>query len=203
MKTYLQHVAENAQNTVEALVVLRASSICVSLPRNPSHHFCNKDKVDDQGRCKQRVLAHIEQADSLMSTHEDLRIVFVQSTLVVSNGWHILDDDGMVWVFARLVEHRVGGNHIVHDVGLRDLLGAELFLGAEVFPVIISKVIVAGNGRQFDASVDKEVDESRFHLSLARLEVVAADEGTMLFGKLNCTWDEGVLRRTIDEGNIL
>jgi hypothetical protein len=199
---HLQHVAEDAQDTVEALVVFRVSSICVDLPRDSSHHFCDNDEVDDQRRSKKRVLAHIEQADGLVSTHEDLCIIFVQSTLVVADGWHVLDNDCVIWVFAFLVEHRVGSDHIVHHVGLGDLFGAELLLGAEVLAIIVAKMVVACNGCQLDAGVDQEVYKSRFHLCLARFEVVTADERAMPLSELDCTRNKSVLRRTIDEGCV-
>ena len=80
-----------------------------------------------------------------MTSHEDLGVVLVQSTLVVTNSWHVLDDNCMVWVLARGVEHSVGCDHVVNNVGLGDLLGAELLLGAEILAIIVAKVIVAGN----------------------------------------------------------
>lgn len=163
---YLQHVAENAEHTVEALVVLRVSFICVSLPRNPSHHFGKDDKINDQWRSKQRVLAHVEQADGLVAAHEDLSIVLVQGTFIVSDGWHVLDYDGVIWVFAFLVQHGVGSNHIIDDIGLGDLFRAELLLGAEILAVIVPKMVIACNGCQFDSSIDQEVNKSRFHFGL-------------------------------------
>ena len=93
-----------------------------------------------------------------MSSHEDLRIVLIQSTLVVTNGWHILDDYCVIRMLALLVKDRVGFNHVIDNVGFGDLLGAELLLGAEVLSVIIPKMVVAGNGGEFDTSTDQEVD---------------------------------------------
>lgn len=57
----LEHEAENAEHTVEVLEVLGSTAIAgVSLPLDTGHHLSNKDQVDDQRRCKKRVLADIE-----------------------------------------------------------------------------------------------------------------------------------------------
>jgi hypothetical protein len=138
-----------------------------------------------------------------MSSHEDLRVVLIQSTLVVANGRHVLDDDCVIRVFTLLVKHSVGFNHVINNVGLGDFLGAELLLGAEVLSIIVPKMVVACNGSKLDTSTDHEVDESGLHLGLARLEVITTNEGIMLLGKFDATRDEGVLGRSVDERDIL
>ena len=106
----------------------------------------------------------------------------------------------MVRVLTLLVQDSVGRNHVVHNVGLGDLLGAELLLGAQVLAVVVAEMVVAGNGGELDTSVDQEVDQSRLHLGLARLEVITADESIVLLGKLDGTGNKGVLGRAVDEG---
>lgn len=138
-----------------------------------------------------------------MASHEDLGIILVQSPLVVADSRHVLDDHRMVGVFTLLVQDIVCGHHVVDDVRFGNLLGAKLLLRTQVLAVIVPQVIVAGNGSQFDTSIDEKVDESRFHLGLTRLEVVSANESSMLFRKLQDTRDEGVLRRTIDKWSFL
>lgn len=78
-KTYLEHEAKDAENAVKAGIV-RA----LSLPLNAGHHLGDKDEIDDQRTGQKGVLADVEDADSLMTTHEDFGIVLVQSTLVVA-----------------------------------------------------------------------------------------------------------------------
>ena len=141
--------------------------------------------------------------DSLVTTHEDLGIVLIQSTLVVSDGRHVLDDDGVVRVFALLVEYSVCLNHVVNDVRLGDLLGAELLLGAQVLTIVVAKMVIGGNGSQLNTGADQEVDESRLHLGLARLEVVATNEGVVLLSELNAASDKCVLWRAVDEWSTL
>src|ERR1700677_5007203 len=46
----LQHVAEDAENTVETLIILVACFSAASLPLNASHHLSQNHQVDDQGR---------------------------------------------------------------------------------------------------------------------------------------------------------
>lgn len=58
----LEHVAEDAKNTMEVLEVLSGSPIggC-GLPLNASHHLSDENKIDDQWGCKKRILANIEE----------------------------------------------------------------------------------------------------------------------------------------------
>lgn len=138
-----------------------------------------------------------------MAVKEDLGVVLVQGTLVVSNSGHILDDHTMVRVLTVLVQDVVRSDHVVDDVGLGNLLGAELLLGAKIHAVIVAQVIVRGNGGELDTSADHEVNQSRLHLGLARLEIVAPNEGIVLLSKLNSTRHERVLRGAVDEWNAL
>lgn len=48
----LQHVAEDAQDTVEVLVILSCSAIGGGLPGDASHHLCKNDKIDDEWGCQ-------------------------------------------------------------------------------------------------------------------------------------------------------
>jgi hypothetical protein len=138
-----------------------------------------------------------------MTSHENLSVVLIQSTLVVTNSWHVLDDDSVIRMLALLVENRVGFNHVIHDVGLGDFLGAELLLGAEVLSIIVAEMVIAGNGSELDTSTDQEIDQCRLHLGLTRLEVIATNEGIVLLGKFNSTGNKGVLGGAVDEGNAL
>jgi hypothetical protein len=134
-----------------------------------------------------------------VSTHEDLRVVLVQSTLIVSNSWHVLDDNAVIWVLTLFVEDIVGSDHVIDDIRLGDLLGAELLLGRQVLAVVVAEMIIGCNGGKFNTSANEEINESRLHLGLAGFEVVASNEGLVLVGEFDATWDEGVLGRTVDE----
>lgn len=138
-----------------------------------------------------------------MATHKDLRIVFIQGTLVITNSRHVLDNNRVVGVFVLLVQNLVGRHHIVHYVGLGDLLGAELLLGAQILAVVVAQMVIASDGSELDASVDQEVNESRFHLGLARLEVITTNESALFLCKVNRTGNKGVLRGTVNERGIL
>lgn len=140
--------------------------------------------------------------NGLVSAHEDLGIVLVKGTLVVGDGRHVLDDDTVVGVLVLLVQDRVGLDHVVDDVGLGNLLGAELLLGGQVLAVVVAEMVVAGNGGQLDTGADEEIDEGRLHLGLAGLEVVTTNVGIVLLGQLDGTRDKGVLGRAVDEGGL-
>jgi len=141
--------------------------------------------------------------DGLVATQEDLAVVLIHGTLRVADGRDVLDDDDVVGVFAGLVEDGVGLDHVVDDVALGDLLGAELALRAQVLAVVVAEMVVRGNRGQLDASVDEEVNQGRLHLGLAGLEVVAANEGAVALGQLDAAGHEGVLRRAVDERDAL
>lgn len=194
----LEHVAEDAENAVEVLKVTFGR-----LPLDARHHLGKDDEINDEGRGQERVLANVEERNGLVTTHKDLGIVLIEGTLVVGDGRHVLDDDAVVWVLTLLVENRVGLDHVVDDVGLGNLLGAELLLGAQVLAVVVAKVVVAGNRGELDASVDEKVNESRLHFGLARLEVITANEGVVLLGELDGTGNKSVLGRAVDEGSAL
>lgn len=138
-----------------------------------------------------------------MAAHEDLGIVLVKGTLIVTDCWHVLDDHSVVRMLSGLVQDSICFDHVIHDIGLGDLLGAELFLGAQVHAVIVAEMVVASNGGEFDTSVDHEVNQSRLHLSLTGLEVIATNESAMLLSKLNGTRNKGVLWGAVDEGCFL
>lgn len=200
----LEHVAEDAEHAVEALELgVGLGGGARGLPLDARHHLGQDDQVDDEGRGEQRVLAHVEDGDGLVAAHEDLGVVLVEGALVVADGGHVLDHDRVVGVLAGGVEHIVGLDHVVDHVGLGDLLGAELLLRAEVLAVVVAEMVVAGNRRELDAGVDEEVDEGRLHFGLARLEVVAANEGAVLLGELDGAGDKRVLGRAVDKGRLL
>lgn len=52
----LEHVAQDAQDAMETLVLARG----VQLPLNARHHLGDEHQVDDQGRREKRVLADVE-----------------------------------------------------------------------------------------------------------------------------------------------
>ena len=138
-----------------------------------------------------------------MASHKDLSVVLVQSTLIITDSRHVLDHDGVIRMLAFLVKNRVGFDHVINDVGLGDLLGAELLLGAEILSVVVAEMVVAGNGGELDTSADQEIDQCRLHLGLTRLEIITTNEGVVLLSKLNSTGNEGVLWGAIDESNTL
>lgn len=199
----LEHVGEDRENAVEALKVLGGGAVGGdSLPPDTGEELGDEDQVDDQGGSEKGVLAHVEERNSLVTAEEDLSIVLIKSTLVVADSGHVLDDNGVVGLLAGGVENGVGLHHVVNDVGLGDLLGAELSLLAQVLAVVVAEMVVAGNGGKLDTGVDEEVDEGRLHLGLARLEVITTDEGPVALGKLNGTGNEGVLGGAVDEGGV-
>lgn len=52
----------------------------------------------------------------------------------------------MVRMFTGLKEDTVAGNHVIDNVALRDLLGAERLRGRQVHTIIITQMVVTYNG---------------------------------------------------------
>lgn len=203
-QTHFQHVTQDAEYAVETLVVFGIGLITTGhLPLNTSHHLGNNHQIDDQRRRQKGIFANIEQADGLMSAHENLCVVLVQRPLVVTYRRHILDHDGVVGMLPRPVQHIVGLNHVVHDIGLGDFLGAKLPVRAQVLTVIVTQMVVAGNGGELDTGVDHEIHQSRLHLGLSRLKVVPTDESAMLLREVDYSRDKSILGGSVDERSVL
>lgn len=72
---------------------------------------------------------------------------------MTSNRWcgfpHICDalTYTVVGFLSRLVQNGVGLDNVINYIALRNLFGAKLLRGRQVFPVIVAKVIVTDNGR--------------------------------------------------------
>ena len=195
----LEEVREDGQNGVEVVEVGHLGGLVL----NTLHQLSNDDEIEDERRGKKRVLAGVVHGDGVGTAEEDGGDVLIHSTLGVTDVGNILDDDSVIGVLRRLVEDGVGGNHIIDDGGLGDLLGAELLLLRKVLTVIVTQVVVGNDGTRLDTSIDEEIDEDRLHLSLTRLEVITTNEDAALLSKLHDTGDEGVLGRTVDVGDTL
>mmetsp|Transcript_81070 Transcript_81070/g.161163 ORF Transcript_81070/g.161163 Transcript_81070/m.161163 type:complete len:342 (-) Transcript_81070:781-1806(-) len=195
----LDEVREDGHDGVEGRERVHGGS----LVRDARGHLREDGEVEDERRCQQRILARVVHDDGVGAAHEDLRGVFIHCTLGVGHARHILDDDDMVGVLFGLVQQAVRSNHVVDDVGLGDLLGAERLRGREVLAVVVAQVVVRDNGCGLDASGDEEVDHDRLHLGLARLEIVAADHHVLLLGELDDSGYESVLRRAVDVNRTL
>jgi len=142
----LQHVAQDAEDAMESRVLFGLGiALGGSTPLDTGHHLSNQDQIDDERRRQKGIFTDIEDADGLVTTHKDLSVVFVESTLVVSNGGHVLDDDAVIWVLTLGIELGVGSDHVVNNIGLGDFLGAELLLRAQIFAVVVTKMVVASN----------------------------------------------------------
>jgi len=102
-----------------------------------------------------------------MTTHKNLCIVFIHGTFMITDGRHVLDDHSVVGVLVLLVEDVISGHHVVDDIALANLLRTELLRSIKVKTIVVTKEVEAGDGSELDSSVDEEVDQSRFHLSLA------------------------------------
>ena len=203
-KRSLQHVRKDAEDGVEALVLLGRLAVGrVRLPGHASHELGSERKIHNERGRQEGIFADVGHGDALVTTHEDLAVVLIHSALVIANSGHVLDDDGVVGVLVLGVEDVVGSNHVVDNVGLGDLLGAELLGSVEVEAVVVAEEVEGSNGGELDTGVDKEVNKRGLHLGLTGLEVVTADEGVVALSELEAARNEGVLGGAVDEGDTL
>lgn len=129
------------------------------------------------------------------TTHEELRVVFIDSSFCLSapnsipgngqrtritNSGNMLDDNNVIGVFSSLVyfpslfgqlssrleQDRVGSDHVINDGRLGDLLGPKLPLRAQVLSIIVTEMVVRRDRKGFDTGIDEEFGQDGFNLSL-------------------------------------
>ena len=106
--------------------------------------------------------------------------VLMQGTLAVAHVRHILDDHTVTGLHDLLVERWVAAPCIVHHAALGHLLGAELWRGRQVLPVIVAQVVVPHDGRGLVARADKQIHEHGLDPGLARPLVVSTHKEAAL-----------------------
>ncbi len=110
-------------------------------------------------------------------------------------------DDRSVFVAFDLMWTIVGRTRVsiqTYNRRLGDLLRSKLFLRTQVLAIIIAQMIIRTDGQGFDPSVDQKFGQDRLDLCLTRFEIVTTDKTLKTFRKLDTTWDESVLRRSVD-----
>ena len=95
-----------------------------------------------------------------MAAKKNLSIVLVQGALVVGYSRHVLDDDGVVGVLALGVQDVVSLDHVIDNVGLGDLLGAELLLGAQVLSRVVNTLDDVGEALRVGGPLRDNLVES-------------------------------------------
>ena len=99
-----------------------------------------------------------------MSSRVRVRVgarVRVRVRLAVARLGHVLDHDHVVGVLVLVVEDPVGSDHVVDDVRLGDLFGAEGLRRLQVLAVVVAQVVVRDDGGRLDAGGHEEVDHDR------------------------------------------
>jgi len=73
---------------------------------------------------------------------------------------YVLDHNTVVRMLILFIQATVRCDHVVNDVALADLLGAELGGSAQVLSVVVAEVVVAHDRDGLDSGGDEEVDEN-------------------------------------------
>jgi len=107
---------------------------------NPGEELRNNHEIDDQGRCKKRVLANGVHRNGVASTHHEFGMILIHSDLGVADGGDVFDDDAVIDLAADVIveENLVGCNDIVDYGGFADLLGAELTGCRQVLAIVVT-----------------------------------------------------------------
>ena len=122
---------------------------------------------------KQRVLADIVGADSVGTIQENLRWVFIESSLWITNEWDILNDDLVVnLVLTFGVELAIALNCVVKNTCLWDLLGSKGLVFRQVLAIIVTQMVVGDNWGETEARTDNEIAHDCLKACLTTLEVV-------------------------------
>jgi len=205
----LEHVRKKGKDAVQRLELLVLTNATVG---DTSEQLGKDGEIEDKRGSQKRILALVEDVESVAATHHDLGVVFIDSALAVTDGRDILDDDKMVGMLALLLamglvswleQEMVRLNHIINDAALRDLLAPELSLARQVAPIVVTEMVVRSDRERLDTSVHEELGEHALHLGLPALEIVTPNEGTVLLSERNAARNEGVLGGAIDEGGTL
>jgi len=146
----LKEIREDGKNRVERLEI----AVMLSLVLDTSEEFCHNNKIKDERRSEKGIFASVMDGDGIGTVHEDFADVFIKSSLGILYVRNIFDDNNMIWMFSFLIEDIVGSHHVIHNVGFRDLLGAELRRCREILSIIVTKMVIRGDRDRLDTSRD-------------------------------------------------
>jgi hypothetical protein len=153
--------------------------------------------------------ALVEYANSRTPTTEGLRVILVNGALGSPKSRNIFNHANVVGMLALanrdtfgsdlrgLIQKAVSVSHVVDDAALADLLASELPLSRQVVTIIVAEMVVGGNRKRLDTSIDEELSKDGLELSLTRLEIITTNEGVMTLSELNGSWNKGVLGSTV------
>mmetsp|Transcript_69588 Transcript_69588/g.96645 ORF Transcript_69588/g.96645 Transcript_69588/m.96645 type:complete len:545 (-) Transcript_69588:57-1691(-) len=166
--------------------------------------FSEHNHIDHERHSKEGILTDVVRGDSVDTTHEDLRTVFIESSLGVTNERNVLDDHLMVDLVVTLgVKSRVSLDGIIENTTLGDLLGLEALVFGKILTVIVTQMVVRDNGSKSDTRADDEVTHGSLKAGLSTLKVGTGDETSVDASVLNNSGVESVLGRTIQVNNLL
>mmetsp|Transcript_1473 Transcript_1473/g.5025 ORF Transcript_1473/g.5025 Transcript_1473/m.5025 type:complete len:294 (-) Transcript_1473:892-1773(-) len=194
----LCHVGQQHSDGVEPV-----EGLAILPQLDPRDELGEEAQVEYERRCQEAVLARVVHHDGVLAPHEEVTRVLIHGALRVAHVLDVLDHHHVVGVLAGLVEDLVRGDHVVHHVGLGDLLAAEGLRGLKVVPVVVAQVVVRHDRGGLQAGTNKEVNQHGLHLCLATLEVVTTNERVEAHRCFDHAWHECVLRGAIDERNLL
>jgi hypothetical protein len=150
-------------------------------------------------------LALIEYVDSRTTTTEDLRVVLVNGPVGILNSRNVFNHDNVVGMLAiafrsdlgALDKRRLASTTSSTTLLLLISLLLNCLSAGQVVAIIVAEMVVGGNRKRLDTSVDEELGKDGLELGLTRLEIITTNEGVMTLSELNGSWNKGVLGSTV------
>ena len=199
-KRSLQHEREQRHHRVEALEFFH---LALDAVLDTTRKLSNENQIKHHRGSQKGILTGVVNDKSVLSTHENLGGVFIHGPLGVTDVREVLDDDNVVRLLSGLVKDLVGLDHVIDDVALGDLLGPELLGSRQVLSIVVTEMVVRGNGDGLDTRGHQPIDQDGLELGLTSLEIVTTNRDVAAEGHVQDTGNEGVLGGTVDVRAVL
>lgn len=193
-KRSLAEISKSGKDSVESL----ESAHAFNLVFDSLEDFRQENEIENNRSSQERIFANIVQYVSLLSTEENLALVFIHSLLGISSVRNVLNNDFVVNLRRFRVKNLVRSQNIVNAGFLADFLRSELSFRRQIHAVVVTKMVVRHNRLGLKTSAHQEFSQRSLNLSLSRLEVITDDEDILLLSEFNNTWHKSVLGRAID-----
>lgn len=149
-KRSLAKISKSWKNSVESL----ESAHAFNLVFDSLEDFSQENKIKNDGCSQERVFANIVQNVGLLSTEEDLALVFVHRLLGISSVRNILNDNFVIDLRRFGIKNLVRSQDIINAWFLANFLWSELSFGRQIHAVVVTEMVVGDNRLGLETSTD-------------------------------------------------
>lgn len=140
-KRSLAEISKSGKDSVESL----ESAHAFNLVFDSLEDFRQENEIENNRSSQERIFANIVQYVSLLSTEENLALVFIHSLLGISSVRNVLNNDFVVNLRRFRVKNLVRSQNIVNAGFLADFLRSELSFRRQIHAVVVTKMVVRHN----------------------------------------------------------